>query len=67
MSDDDLLTIPEVCNLLGGAAKPLPKRTFYRWRELGKGPDCIRLPNNELRVYRRDLRRWLERRREATA
>lgn len=63
MTDDDLLTIPEVCALL----KPLSKRTFYRWRELGKAPDCIRLPNNELRVYRRDLRRWLERRREAAA
>lgn len=63
MSDDDLLTIPQVCEIL----KPLSKRTFYRWRETGKAPRCIRLPNNEIRVYRRDLKMWLERHREGAA
>jgi predicted DNA-binding transcriptional regulator AlpA len=59
--DDELLTVPEVLTALNGVSR----RTFYRWRELGIAPECIKLPNGELRVGRRDLRAWLERHREA--
>jgi predicted DNA-binding transcriptional regulator AlpA len=58
--DDELLTVPQVLTALGSVSK----RTFYRWREIGRAPRCIRLPNGELRVYRRDLRIWLEQHRE---
>jgi predicted DNA-binding transcriptional regulator AlpA len=61
--DDELLTVPQLLTILGGVSR----RTFYRWRELGIAPRCIRLPNGELRVYRRDLRMWLERHREVAA
>lgn len=61
--DDELMTVPQVCAALGGVAK----RTFYRWREVGNAPRCVRLPNGELRVYRRDLKVWIERHREEVA
>ncbi|GGO70382.1 helix-turn-helix transcriptional regulator [Nonomuraea cavernae] len=53
---DELLTVPQVLDELGGVSR----RTFYRWREIGKAPEGIRLPNGELRIYRSDLERWLE-------
>ncbi|MEV0623136.1 helix-turn-helix domain-containing protein [Nonomuraea sp. NPDC050404] len=53
---DELLTVRQVLNELGGVSR----RTFYRWREIGKAPDGIRLPNGELRIYRSDLNAWLE-------
>ncbi|ROO62028.1 AlpA family transcriptional regulator [Micromonospora sp. Llam0] len=59
--DDELLTVPQVLSALNGVSR----RTFYRWRELGIAPECIKLPNGELRIGRRDLRAWLERHREA--
>ncbi|MEO3820144.1 excisionase [Plantactinospora sp. B24E8] len=43
----------------------MSRRTFYRWRELGIAPKCIKLPNGELRIERRGLRAWLEQHREA--
>ncbi|MCK2213330.1 helix-turn-helix domain-containing protein [Actinomadura sp. ATCC 31491] len=58
---DDLLTVPEVLAELGGVSR----RTFYRWRELGRAPVCVQLPNLELRVWRSDLTAWLDSRREA--
>ncbi|MFI6176398.1 helix-turn-helix transcriptional regulator [Nonomuraea sp. NPDC051191] len=58
---DELLTVPEVLAELGGVSR----RTFYRWRELGRAPVCIQLPNLELRVWRSDLTAWLDSRREA--
>jgi predicted DNA-binding transcriptional regulator AlpA len=61
--DDDLLTVPEVLEIL----RNVSRRTFYRWRELGIAPACIRLPNGELRISRQDLRIWLEQRREEAA
>ena len=61
--DDDLLTVPEVLEIL----RNVSRRTFYRWRELGIAPACIRLPNGELRISRKDLRVWLEQRREVAA
>ncbi|MGN9847252.1 helix-turn-helix transcriptional regulator [Nonomuraea sp. H19] len=57
---DELLTVPQVLAELGGVSR----RTFYRWRELGRAPVCIQLPNLELRVWRSDLTAWLDARRE---
>ncbi|MFK4035610.1 helix-turn-helix transcriptional regulator [Nonomuraea wenchangensis] len=53
---DELLTVRQVLDELGGVSR----RTFYRWREIGKAPKGIRLPNGELRIYRSDLDAWLE-------
>ncbi|MFI9574573.1 helix-turn-helix transcriptional regulator [Microbispora rosea] len=53
--NDRLLTVPEVLAELGGVSR----RTFYRWRELGHAPKCIKLPNGELRVWRSELTAWL--------
>ncbi|MER6576594.1 helix-turn-helix domain-containing protein [Nonomuraea sp. NPDC001023] len=53
---DELLTVRQVLAELGGVSR----RTFYRWREIGKAPEGIRLPNGELRIYRSDLNAWLE-------
>ncbi|WP_188196783.1 helix-turn-helix transcriptional regulator [Nonomuraea sp. SYSU D8015] len=58
---DELLTVAQVLAELGGVSR----RTFYRWRELGRAPVCIQLPNLELRVWRSDLTAWLDSRREA--
>jgi predicted DNA-binding transcriptional regulator AlpA len=49
------LTIVQVCQELGVAPS-----TFYDWRAKGTGPKCITLPNNEIRVRRDELERWLE-------
>ncbi len=61
--DDELMTVLEVLAALKGVSR----RTFYRWRELGTAPACIRLPNGELRIKRSDFVHWLERHREAKA
>ncbi|SEL57322.1 helix-turn-helix transcriptional regulator [Nonomuraea pusilla] len=53
---NELLTVAQVLDELGGVSR----RTFYRWRETGKAPKGIRLPNGELRIYRSDLEAWLE-------
>ncbi|RSN08330.1 excisionase [Nonomuraea sp. WAC 01424] len=58
---DELLTVTQVLKELGGVSR----RTFYRWRQLGRAPVCIQLPNLELRVWRSDLNAWIESRREA--
>ncbi|MEU5861627.1 helix-turn-helix domain-containing protein [Nonomuraea sp. NPDC047529] len=58
---DELLTVPQVLAELGGVSR----RTFYRWRELGRAPVCIQLPNLELRIWRSDLTAWLDSRRGA--
>lgn len=58
---DELLTISQVLDELGGVSR----RTFYRWRQFGRAPVCVQLPNLELRVRRSDLMAWLESRREA--
>lgn len=50
----ELLTVAQVLDELG-----IPRRTWQRWRELGVGPACIRLPNRELRVRRDVLTVWL--------
>ncbi|GAA5082402.1 putative DNA-binding transcriptional regulator AlpA [Thermocatellispora tengchongensis] len=58
---DELLTVAQVLDELGGVSR----RTFYRWRELGRAPACVRLPNDELRIWRRDLMAWLDSRKES--
>jgi predicted DNA-binding transcriptional regulator AlpA len=49
------LTIPEVM-----AELQVSRSTFYYWRQTGKAPRCIKLPNGEIRVRRTDLDRWLD-------
>lgn len=58
---DQLLTVDEVLTELGDVSR----RTFYRWRELGRAPSGIKLPNGEIRVWRSELLSWLETLREA--
>jgi predicted DNA-binding transcriptional regulator AlpA len=52
---DELLTVPEVLEELQVA-----RATWYRWRQTGRGPRAIRLPNGELRVRRTALTEWLQ-------
>ncbi|GAA4866786.1 helix-turn-helix domain-containing protein [Actinomycetospora straminea] len=49
------LTVEQVCDELQVA-----RSTFYQWRQLGKAPKCIRLPNGAIRVRRADLDAWLD-------
>lgn len=60
---DELLTVAQVLVILVDVSP----RTFYRWRETGKAPSAVRLPNGELRIWRSDLETWLERLREERA
>ena len=60
---DVLMTVAEMCAELGGVSR----RTFYRWRELGVGPECLKIPNGELRAWRSDFLAWLESLREGAA
>jgi predicted DNA-binding transcriptional regulator AlpA len=58
-----LMTVAEMCAELGDVSR----RTFYRWRELGTGPECLKLPNGELRAWRSDFLAWLDRLRDSAA
>jgi excisionase family DNA binding protein len=49
------LTIVEVCTEL-----KISRSTFYYWRQTGKAPRCLVLPNKEVRVRRADLEAWLD-------
>jgi predicted DNA-binding transcriptional regulator AlpA len=60
---DELMTVPQILSELGDVSR----RTFYRWRELGIAPECLRLPNGELRVWRSEFRAWLEQLRDRAA
>ena len=42
---DELMTVEQILAELCGVSE----RTFYRWRELGRAPKGMRLPNRELR------------------
>ncbi|MFE3854898.1 helix-turn-helix transcriptional regulator [Streptomyces griseorubiginosus] len=44
-------TTPELATAL--------RSTFYEWRQKGRGPRCIRLPNGSLRIRRSDFENWL--------
>jgi predicted DNA-binding transcriptional regulator AlpA len=59
---DELMTVPEILDELGGVSV----RTFYRWREIGKAPRGLKLPNGEIRIYRSEFKAWLETLRELT-
>lgn len=48
------LTVDQVC-----AELQIARSTFYQWRQVGKAPRCIRLPNGAIRVRRVDLDAWL--------
>jgi predicted DNA-binding transcriptional regulator AlpA len=60
-TQDELLTIVQVLDELGDVSR----RTFYRWREVGRAPAGIKLPNGEIRIWRSELLAWLETLREA--
>lgn len=60
-NQDELLTIVQVLDELGDVSR----RTFYRWRELGRAPTGIKLPNGEIRIWRSEFLDWLESLREA--
>ncbi|MDL4777601.1 helix-turn-helix transcriptional regulator [Actinomadura xylanilytica] len=48
------LTVAEVC-----AELQISPSTFYDWRQKGRAPKCLTLPNGSLRVYRSEFERWL--------
>lgn len=50
-----MLTLPEVCKELN-----VSRSTFYDWRQKGRAPRCIKLPNGDLRVRRSALDHWLD-------
>jgi predicted DNA-binding transcriptional regulator AlpA len=52
---DELLTVEQVLDELNGVSR----RTFYRWRELGRAPHGLKLPNGEIRIWRSELTAWL--------
>ncbi len=52
---DEKLTLAELC-----AELKIQRSTFYDWRAKGRAPRCMKLPNGEIRVVRRDLDAWLE-------
>jgi predicted DNA-binding transcriptional regulator AlpA len=60
-NQDELLTVVQVPDELGDVSR----RTFYRWRELGRAPAGIKLPNGEIRIWRSEFDAWLETLREA--
>lgn len=51
------MTVAEVC-----AELKVARRTFYDWRAKGRGPKCLKLPNGDLRIRRRDFDSWLSQR-----
>jgi predicted DNA-binding transcriptional regulator AlpA len=50
---DEKLKLPEVLQELG-----LSRSAFYRLRARGKAPKCVKLPNGQIRIRRRDLDAW---------
>jgi predicted DNA-binding transcriptional regulator AlpA len=54
-----LLTIAEVLSELQVA-----RSTFDTWRSLGTAPECIKLPNGQIRIRRCALDSWLSARAE---
>jgi excisionase family DNA binding protein len=54
INPNEKLTVRELC-----AELKVSRSTFYDWRQKRRGPRCIRLPNGDLRVRRRDLDAWL--------
>jgi predicted DNA-binding transcriptional regulator AlpA len=56
------LTIPEVCTELH-----VSRSTFYSWRQSGKAPRSIKLPNGCVLIRRVELEKWLDSREEEAA
>jgi predicted DNA-binding transcriptional regulator AlpA len=54
------LTAYQVCTELS-----ISRSTFHFWRQTGKAPRCIKLPNGEMRIRREDLDAWLAAREES--
>ncbi|MFF9167238.1 MULTISPECIES: helix-turn-helix transcriptional regulator [unclassified Streptomyces] len=57
---DEKMTVKEVI-----ADLKVAPSTFYRWRQLGKGPRSINLPNGDVRIRRSEYERWLAEREDA--
>ncbi|WP_246430839.1 helix-turn-helix transcriptional regulator [Streptomyces rectiverticillatus] len=57
---DEKLTVKEVIVDL-----KIAPSTFYRWRQLGKAPRAIKLPNGDVRIRRSEYDRWLAEREDA--
>lgn len=43
----------------------ISRSTFDGWREVGLAPECIKLPNGQLRIRQSALQTWLENRVES--
>ncbi|MFE5768694.1 helix-turn-helix transcriptional regulator [Streptomyces sp. NPDC056485] len=52
---DEMLTIPQVIEEIG-----VPRATFYRWRQLRKGPKAIKLPTGAGRLGLSEGALWIE-------
>lgn len=37
----------------------VPRSTFYRWLQTGRGPRSVKLPNGKVRIRRADFDAWL--------
>ncbi|MEV8429878.1 helix-turn-helix transcriptional regulator [Streptomyces chartreusis] len=57
---DEKMTIKQVI-----ADLKVAPATFYRWRQLGKAPRSIKLPNGDVRIRRSEYERWLAEREDA--
>jgi predicted DNA-binding transcriptional regulator AlpA len=52
---DEKLRLPAVLEEMD-----VSRSAFYRMRARGQAPRCIKLPNGQSRVRRRDLDSWVE-------
>ncbi|MEV7622659.1 helix-turn-helix domain-containing protein [Actinoplanes sp. NPDC089786] len=56
------LTVADFCTEMDVA-----RSTFYDWRAKRLAPQCIKLPNGELRIRRSEFERWLAEHEERAA
>lgn len=54
-TEDEMMTIAEVCRFLGGKEKPLDKSTVYRWVRLGRLPQPVGLGGHLARWKRSEI------------
>ncbi|MGP9019716.1 helix-turn-helix transcriptional regulator [Streptomyces sp. BR1] len=50
---DHKLTLAEALDEIG-----MSRAAFYRMRARGKAPQCLKMPNGQIRVRRSDLDAW---------